>query len=236
VVGPLPKPLLVVGGRTLIERSVTRLQEHGLASLTVVVGYGADALRPELRRLAPAVRIVENATPAQNGSMRSLALSVESWGDGCPDECLVVEGDLLYGADALLALADAPPADATVLCSGPTGAGDEVWVRGAGGRVAAIGKGGASALPVLGELVGLSRIRREVLHAMVAGHRKGGAAAAKEHYEERLAAVASSWEVRAKVVRGLVWAEIDDAAHLARALRDVLPLLDRDSGSVNASD
>jgi len=234
LIGALPKALLEVGGRTLIDRSVERLVRHGLASLTVVAGYGAEAFRPVLRALAPDVRIVENDAPDDNGSMRSLALAVEAWGGSCPEEVLVAEGDLLYGADALRALSEAPPSDATVLCSTPTGAGDEVWVRGEAGRVTAIAKGSAAAPPVLGELVGLTRIRREALHAMVASHREGGEGAAREHYEERLAAVAGSREVRALVVPGLVWAEIDDAGHLARAEREVLPRLEADDAAAAA--
>lgn len=233
LLGDLPKPLLAVGGRTLIERSVQRLERHGLASLTVVVGYGADVLRPELERLAPGARIVGNPDPEENGSMRSLALAVEAWREGLPSEVLVVEGDLLYGVDALEELSSAPSADATVLCSTPTGAGDEVWVTGEEGRVSGIGKVAAPGAPVLGELVGLSRIGREVLRAMVAGHREGGEATAREHYEERLAAVGARYQVRARVVPGLVWAEIDDASHLARALRDVLPALDGGSRGVS---
>ena len=226
LIGALPKALLEVGGRTLIDRSVERLVRHGLASLTVVVGYGAEAFRPVLRALAPGVHIVENAASEDTGSMRSLALAVEAWGGSCPDEVVVAEGDLLYGADALGALSEAPPADATVLCSTPTGAGDEVWVRGARGRVVAIGKRAAPHLPILGELVGLTRIRREALHAMVALHHAGGAATAMEHYEERLSALAGTHDIRACVVAGLAWAEIDDASHLARAERDVLPRLE----------
>ena len=224
--GDLPKPLLRVAGRSLIERSVACLGRHGLASLTVVVGYGAEALRSTLAALAPGARIVENPAPAENGSMRSLALAVEAWGEACPEEALVVEGDLLYGPDALEALAGAPRADATVLCSTPTGAGDEVWVLGRGDRVSEIGKSPSGPAPVLGELVGLSRVSRETLWAMAAGHRAGGVASQTEHYEERLATLAEERAIRAVVVEGLVWAEIDDVRHLERALNVVLPALE----------
>lgn len=225
VIGELPKALLPVGGRALIERSVERLEAECLDSLTVVVGFGASALRPVVARLRPDARIVENQDPAATGSMRSLALAAESWGEACPPEILVVEGDLLFGPDALRALDAAPGSDATVLCSTPTGAGDEVWVRGRDGRVAEIGKGAGMGDATMGELVGLTRVRRRVLEAMVHTHREGGSAAALEHYEERLAAVADRFDVRALVVDGLAWAEIDDAGHLERAVRDVLPRL-----------
>lgn len=226
VLGDLPKPLLRVGGRSLIERSVECLGRHGLASLTVVVGYGAEALRSALAAPAPGARIVENPAPAETGSMRSLALALEAWGEACPEEVLVVEGDLLYGPDALEALAAAPRAGATVLCSSPTGAGDEVWVHGSGGRVSEIGKGPSGLAPVLGEMVGLSRVSRETLLAMAAGHRAGGIAAQSEHYEERLATLAQGRDIRAVVGEGLAWAEIDDARHLERALNVVLPALE----------
>lgn len=226
VLGELPKPLLRVAGRSLIERSVACLERSGLASLTVVVGYGAEALRSAMAAQAPGARIVENPAPAESGSMRSLALAVEAWGEACPEEVLVVEGDLLYGPDALEALAGAPRSDATVLCSTPTGAGDEVWVLGRGDRVSEIGKSPWGPAPVLGEMVGLSRVSRETLGAMAAGHRAGGVASRTEHYEERLATLAHERAIKAVVVERLVWAEIDDARHLERALSVVVPALD----------
>jgi choline kinase len=231
VLGHLPKPLLPVGGRTLLERSVERLREGGLASITVVAGHRADLLVDALRVVAPDARVVLNQDPGGNGSMRSLALAVEAWGEALPEEVLVVEGDLLYGRSALEALLTAPTASATVLCSTPTGAGDEVWVRGADGRVGAIGKGPPGAPDALGELVGLSRVGRAVLLDMVTSHRRSGADGDREHYEERLAAVASRHEVRALVVPDLVWAEVDHAAHLERVLTQVLPRLAEEKGA-----
>lgn len=227
-----PKPLLEVGGRPLIRRSVELLRRQGLASLSVVVGHGAERLVPVLGSFAPEARVVWNPEPAQNGSMRSLALAVESWGRACPEEVVVVEGDLLYGPDALAELCGASAADAVVLCSSATHAGDEVWVQGREGRVEAIGKG-TPTRPVLGEMVGLTRIRRPALLAMVLGHRAGGSASEREHYEERLAAVAGRFQLRAHTVEGLVWAEIDHDEHLARALHVVLPRLEAGGDGVS---
>lgn len=243
VVGERPKALLEVGGRTLLDRSVERLRAAGVERLVAVVGYRAAPLVEAVERLWPGVEIVENPDFADTGSMRSLALAAAR----CPDGALVLESDLIYEARALPALLGtgggatgggaADGVAATVLLSGPTGAGDEVRVTGdPDGRVREIGKGvraggtGAevSAGPTeVGEFVGLSRIDGATLRAMASSHLEAGHAARNEHYEERLSALAGAEHpVRWIRIDDLAWAEIDREDHLERALRVVLPRIE----------
>ena len=53
----IPKCLLDVGGRSILERQISSLREAGIEEITVVVGHGADALR---RVGGPSLRYVTN--------------------------------------------------------------------------------------------------------------------------------------------------------------------------------
>lgn len=226
------KPMLEVGGRSLLVRALHRLDEVGVGGLTVAVGHRASSIVEALGRIRPEARVVVNPDPAGTGSMRSLALAGRAaLAEASFAEALVLEADVIFEARALPALLGAPPADATILVSGPTGAGDEVWVCGHEGRVSEIAKRPASDAPRLGELVGLTRLTRGMLEAMIAAHETAGDDAVREDYEARISRMAPTHAVHAHRVEDLVWGEIDDAGHLRRVLERVLPALERGGGS-----
>lgn len=226
------KPMLRVGGRSLMERALHRLEEVGGGGLTVAVGHLASSIVEPLRRVRPDARVVVNPDPAGTGSMRSLALAGRhALAEASFDEVLVLEADVVFEARALPALLGAPPADATVLVSDPTGAGDEVWVCGQGGRVSEIAKRPLAGAPRLGELVGLTRLTRPMLEAMIEAHESDGEAAALEDYEERISRMARAHAVYVHHVEDLVWGEIDDERHLRRVLEEVLPAMEGDGGA-----
>lgn len=222
VVGERPKCLLRIDGRSLLERSLGKLRRRGVDRLVVVAGYRADLLEPAVHRLWPDAEIVRSPEFATTGSMRSLALAAPT----CPEGALVVESDLLYPERALRLLqrADAPDA---LLVSEPTGAGDEVHVCGTEGVVREISKRPGGRWPVVGELVGISRLSGETLAAAARSHDSAGASAAGEHYEERLSRLAASGGIRIEwcLARHLPWSEIDHRGHLERVVGEVLPAL-----------
>src|SRR5918993_3428459 len=49
----LPKCLLSIAGRTVLEWQLRALAANGVADVTVVTGFGADAVERELRRMGP---------------------------------------------------------------------------------------------------------------------------------------------------------------------------------------
>ncbi|NJD19211.1 MAG: hypothetical protein FIA95_08030 [Gemmatimonadetes bacterium] len=220
----VPKPLVEVGGRSILARTLTVLRHAGARDLTVVVGFEGALVAEAARTLWPGVSIVENPDPGGTGSMCSLALAWESLAPH-PDSALVVEGDLVFGPEAPLALLQAGGAD-LVLLSDPSGAGDEVWVRGREGRVEEVSKGPGSPVDLLGELVGLSLLSAATLHAMVSSHRAAGVEVQGEPYEARIAAVARDCVVRGLRVDGLVWGEVDDSSQLSRVEAVVVPRLE----------
>lgn len=221
--GRIPKAFLEVGGRSLIERSLDLLFAAGVEDVVIATGH----LRRHFEELAarrPGVRTVFNPEYATTGSMASLAAAAgETRGT-----FLLLEGDLLYEARALEVLLAAPQADCMLL-SGFTRSGDEVWVETDDGRVAAVSKRREDLGAIAGELTGLNKISQELLAAMLDCHR--ARPAAQYHYENAMADAGRRVPVAAVKVDDLVWAEIDDASHLARVEREVLPRLREKEGA-----
>jgi choline kinase len=71
----LPKCLVEVGGRSLVEHQLGALRELGVRRVVVVVGFRADAVRA---RLGTRVSYVENTRFADTNSLYSLALAREA--------------------------------------------------------------------------------------------------------------------------------------------------------------
>ena len=221
----LAKPLVPVGGKSILARSLEVLRASGIEEVTIVVGYQGALVRDTAERLWPGIGVVENDNPGATGSMRSLALAWARLRDTPVETVMVVEGDILYGPEAVAALRGAAGPD-TVLASSPTGAGDEVWILGEGTRIGEISKQPVTDSEVLGELVGLCLLTRTALDRMADTHVAGGASTAMEQYEERISALCPEIPFRVQVEDDLAWAEIDDPSHLARAEAEVLPRLE----------
>jgi len=209
-----PKGLIDVAGEPLVGRSMRLLRAHGIERVTIVAGYRADQFRDFASRRAD-VDVVVNEDYAATGSMASCAVAIDAGVDG---DILLLESDIVYEARALAAILAAPTRDAT-LVSGPTGAGDEVWVHAVEGRLRAMSKRAEDLASSVGEFVGITRLSaeaaammREAFAEFVARHGHG-----RMDYEMgALIAVAGRTPIAVVVVPDLRWGEIDDERQYAR--------------------
>lgn len=217
----LPKGFLELGGKPLIEWSIARLEQAGINDIVIVTGYAAEHYQELAVRYEGLIRVVHNPDYADSGSMYSLYCAR----DVIDDDFLLLESDIVYESRALDVLIGHESADA-VLLSGQTHAGDEVYVEAPAGLLLNMSKDRNKLGGVAGELVGVSKISRSLYDLM--NH------LAREHFRESLhydyetdclVAAAQGWEISCPVVKDLVWAEIDDPAHLARAQAEILPRL-----------
>ncbi|MFQ5635692.1 MAG: NTP transferase domain-containing protein [Gammaproteobacteria bacterium] len=218
-----PKGFLELGGRPIIAESLDRLAEAGIARAVIVTGYRAADYEALAARYDGFVRTVHNDRFAESGSMYSLSCARTAV-DG---DFLLLESDLIYEPRALTELLAEPGPDA-ILLSGPTGAGDEVWVETRDGHLVGMSKDrGALTGPVTGELVGISKISADLFSLM---HDIAVRAFAKSlHYDyetDCLVAAGARRPIRCPVVPDLVWAEIDDPQHLRRARKRIYPQLE----------
>ena len=223
IIGVKPKGLLPWEGKTLIERSLEELSKAGIERVVVVVGFEAGQFYDILGHQPLPVEFAVNPDYAVTSSMHSLSLcrgKVE-------EDFLLLESDLLYERRALSVLQSSPDRD-LVLLSGPTLAGDEVFVYGADDMIRAVSKERLG-LPLLGELVGISKISRSLFEAMCRLY-ASRTADPKYDYELCLADVSPVHPVKTVRVEDLAWVEIDEPEHLDRAERIIGPRLRRPGG------
>jgi len=219
VVDDRPKGLVEIGGETLIGRSIRLLRAAGIERITIVAGYRAESYLEFASGLSD-VSIALNPAFEATGSMASLDVGIREH----PRDVVVLESDIVYEARALEILM-APHADATVI-SGPTGAGDEVWVCAPERRVLAMSKARHELSSIAGEFVGITRISAETCVAMhnafrafVAQHGHG-----RMDYETgALVQVAASRVISAHLIADLQWGEIDDERQYTRVTSRVWP-------------
>lgn len=223
VVDDRPKGLIEFGGVALVGRSIALLRAAGIDRVTIVAGYRADLYHAFAGRLPHGgARVLPNDAFETTGSMASLAIALDALRDR---DVLILESDIVYEARALTALLAGADADATLL-SGPTGAGDEVWVSAPDGRLGAMSKTRGSLARVDGELVGITRLTAAGASAMRAAFdrfvvREGHG---RMDYETgAMAAIAATYPIAAPLIADLCWGEIDDERHYRRVAEQVWP-------------
>ncbi|MDH4224993.1 MAG: phosphocholine cytidylyltransferase family protein [Deltaproteobacteria bacterium] len=219
IAGETPKGCLVFQGQPLIERSLEALARWGVDRVVVVRGWQPQAFADLLEGRFQ-VEYAENPDYAVTGSMHSLFVA----GELLKEDFLLLESDLLYEDRALERLQHSPQRD-SILISGPTGAGDEVYVYGSGERIQRISKEILDGPPLLGELVGISRISIPLYRDMCTHYQVNVPFPSNYHYEDCLSDLSGGMAIGFEKVEDLAWTEIDDPGHYRHALENVYPRL-----------
>ena len=227
--GNLPKCLVRLSGMTLVERQIAALRRCGVTDIAVVVGCDAERVR---RSCGRGVQFVENTRFAQTNSLYSLWLARPLLYDGF----IVMNCDVLFHPQLLADLVSSRHEDALLIAyqddDGAPMGDEEMKVKVRRGRVVDIAK----TLPADeadGENVGIVKF---------------GAAGARlliDLMEQRVAAGGlRDWAPRAFAdfarqrplftvgTRAFPWTEIDFPEDYERALRAVLPAIERDDVAV----
>ena len=221
-----PKGLLRIGDRPIIEESIQALARAHIRDILIVTGHQAGHYESLEGDDGVSLRTVHNPHYAESGSMYSLYCARHALNDGF----LLLESDLIYEPRALTELL-AHPADDAILLSGPTGAGDEVWVSATGDNLAGMSKdmdslGGDQ--DIAGELVGICKISSQLFRIMLRIAERAFATSLHYDYEtDCLVAAAAERNIACPLVADLAWSEIDDPEHLRRAREIVYPEIQR---------
>jgi choline kinase len=224
-----PKVLLRFGGRSLLERHIRLLGLAGVREVAIGVGFEADRIAEELRRLAlPAPRVETVFNPRfTRGSVVTLWTLRAVLTRGGP--VLVMDGDVLYDRRMLARLVGSRHANCFLLDRGLEPGEEPMKLAMKDGAPVDFRKRLARAHDYYGESVGFFRLSEETAGALVtAAGRLIEAGRDGEYFEEALrdvliASPAGTFGV--EDVSGLPWIEIDFPADVERAERAVLPLL-----------
>lgn len=215
-----PKGFISFGERPIVEESIELLKLAGVRDIVVVTGHLAQHYEALAARMPGLVRTVHNERFADSGSMYSLWCARAL----VQGPFLLLESDLVYEPRALATLLGGPAEDA-ILLSGPTGAGDEIWVQAKDGFLVDMSKRRADLSgPPAGELVGITRVSAPLYALMCGIAERAFRNTLHFDYETGcLVAAGRQRPIACPVVRDLVWGEIDDPSHLARVRERVWP-------------
>lgn len=213
----VPKPLLEIGRRRLIEHQLDALADAGIGPVHMVIGYGSDEIREIVGRRA---EFVVNTRWEATNSLYSFRLGKEQV-DG---DMLLLNCDVLFSPQILERLLDHPGSALAIDSSSGT-AREQMKVRLEGGRVVGMSKD----LPVedsSGENVGIIKLTADdaamaLDHArrlLDDGHEKSWVGSA-------IAQLARERDLRTVDVAGLPWVEIDFPVDLAKARKEVWPAI-----------
>ena len=215
-----PKGCMCLGEKSIVEESVLRLLGVGIQRIVIVTGHLAEQFEHLQTRYGQTVQFVHNPHFADSGSMYSLYLARH-----CVEGAfLLLESDLVYERRALTTCLE-HPADNAVLLSGFSNSSDEVFVETQDGRLVEMSKNRERlGTEVLGELVGICKIPRSLFEVMLDAATKRFRTTRHVDYEtDCLVAAARLMPLSCPVVEDLIWCEIDDESHLARARNLVYP-------------
>ena len=211
-----PKGLIELSGRSLVDRILGLLHEREIRDVTLVTGFRRHLFQPLIERSG--AREVINPEFAHTGTLRSLALALDGLNKR---EIVVIESDLFFDERGLDALLKAPSPN-VVLASGPTGAGDEVWICAPEGRVLGLSKTPSLLRSADAEFVGLTRLSTELASAL--SDQNGETGSKESSYDtDGLHRHCAAFDVRLCLLRDLLWGEIDDSSHLVRVRDHVHP-------------
>ena len=222
-----PKGFLRFGELPIVEESLLKLAAAGIEQVVIATGHLSEQYEELAGRYPDLVTCVHNPSYAESGSMYSLWLAR----DQLERDFLLLESDLIYERRALSVLLDDERPD-LVLLSGPTGAGDEVFVETDAGQLVAMSKDRARLHgPVAGELVGITKVSRALFDVMCELAADRFRETLRVDYEtDALVVAADRHPLPCLLVEGLLWAEIDDARHLRRATAEVYPRIRAQDG------
>jgi L-glutamine-phosphate cytidylyltransferase len=222
----LPKCLLDIGGKTILERQIEVLRSVGVSQVTVVIGYLGGKIR---EAVGEEVSYIENSRFEDTSSMYSLWLAREVAGQGF----LVLNSDVLFHIDILRLLLESPHPDALAVDFNSILAEEEMKVRVQNGRVWALGKelrdGDA-------ENLGIAKFSAEgsrVLFAKIRGILDQNLWNVMVPFAVN--AIAQEYPLAAVAVRDLPWIEIDFPEDYLRAREVIYPAIAKHTRSVAVS-
>jgi 2-aminoethylphosphonate-pyruvate transaminase len=223
----MPKGFLEIGGVPIVEWSVKKLTAAGVEEIIIGTGHCAEWYG-RLAERYPCVTLVHNGAYASTGSMGTLALCAGK----AAGPVLILESDLIYDDIGLFVLNNDPRPN-LVLASGKTGSGDEVYLEADGeGRLLGNSKRKEDLRSVYGELVGITKLDRQVLDAMIAFHDAHCGEQPRMDYEAAMSAVSrdalggklpGDRAIGVRKIEHYVWQEIDDESHYRRAVEQTCP-------------
>lgn len=224
VTGKLPKCLIYMGGRTLLERHLDYLSRLGVNDIVFVVGHFKELVFDAVKGHAPKglnVRFIVNED-YKRGSILSLWCAR----DELDDDVLIMDADVLYHEELLVRLVESENRNCFLLEDVFEDTGEEMKLFVKGDRVVGISKHVSYECDFLGEGVGFFKLSADdcpKLKGILEEFEQKGIVDVE--YEDALHVLLSRCKAGFERVDGLPWIEIDFLEDIERAEREILPAL-----------
>jgi len=196
----------------IIENSIEALLACGISDIIIVTGF-MDEYYENLRSEYPQIKTVRNEKFSETGTMYSLWCARKL----INTDFILLESDLIYETRAISELLESPVKN-SLLITGKTKAGDEVYVEADGDSVKQISKDKKVLGSIVGEFIGVSRLSYDFYLKLIPIAEESFESDLKVSYDmDCFVTVADKTPLGFLKIENLLWAEIDDALQLKRA-------------------
>ena len=196
----------------IIEHSIEALLACGISDIIIVTGF-MDEHYENLRSRYPQIKTVRNEKFSEAGTMYSLWCARKL----INTDFILLESDLIFETRAISELLESPVKN-SLLITGKTEAGDEVYVAADGDRVKQISKDKKVLGSIVGEFIGVSRLSYDFYLKLIPIAEESFESDLKVSYDmDCFVSLADKTPLGFLKVEDLLWAEIDDALQLKRA-------------------
>lgn len=152
----MPKALIPWGDGCIVDQQLENLAAAGIDDVTIVLGFQADRVKSHVAARWPRVTFVDNPDYLDTNTAKSMLIGLK----GVSDDVIALNGDVVFDAQVLDLLAQAP---GTAVAVDPRVCGDEeVKYRVRDGRLVALSK----QVHGEGEAVGINRFAAQDLDAL----------------------------------------------------------------------
>jgi choline kinase len=213
----VPKCLVAIDGRTLLERHLASLAMHAVEDVTIVVGHQREKIEEALDRLRPPLRVelVVNERYTR-GNLLSLHVAADRLAGGG----LWMDTDVFYPPELLGRLLRSPHENCVLLDPRAEETGEEMMAGVRGGRVARIARRIGGGWDLAGEAVGFTKVGPEGGRAMIRWlDREVAAGNVDAVYEAAMDRALDEVRFGFERVDDLAWTEIDLEEDVERARR-----------------
>ena len=223
----IPKCLIEIGGKTLLEHSLENLSIHGIRKTIIIIGHLGEMIKGKLHEkyMGMEIAYAENIKYATTGSMYSFSTAREL----VDDDVIVLDGDLLYEHIAIKEILASEFSDCTIITNF-SGSGDEVYVcTNDNARLSWLGKKIPDNSTPQGEFIGITKLSRRFLDKLFdkadEDYEKGCSGYFFEDVLFNTNVVYDDYPVHAVYLRNLKWIEIDKESDYIKALNNIYPQL-----------
>ncbi len=224
VTDTIPKCLIEIGDKTLLERHLETISQLGIKDVVFVVGHFKEKIKETVQKINNGLNItyIENEQYTK-GSILSLWYARNELND----DVLIMDADVLYHDKLLLKLAESENQNCFLLDKSSEYAGEEMMLFVKDTKVIGISKVHSYDCDFKGEGVGFFKLAANDCHKLkniLEEFEQAGKV--NVEYEDSLHELLSHCTAGFESVDDLPWIEIDFEEDIERAGREILPKLE----------